>query len=39
MKPFVVPDESERWTTVIAVFGSLACGFSLLIAWSFHFVT
>ena len=36
MKPFVVPDESERCTTVIAVLGRLMPGFSVLIAGSFQ---
>ena len=36
MKPLVVPDESERWTTVIAVLGRLMPGFSALIAGSFQ---
>ena len=32
MKPAVVPEESERWMTVIAVLGSVTPGFSALIA-------
>ena len=36
MKPAVVPDESERCTTVIAVLGSFMPGLSLAIAGSFH---
>src|SRR5437764_2329676 len=38
VKPFVVPEESERWTTVILVLGRLTPGFSALIAGSFHVV-
>ena len=38
MKPFVVPDESERCTTVIVVLGRLTPGFSAAIAELFHFV-
>ncbi len=34
MKPFVVPDASERWTTVIAPPGSLTPGFSRTMAAS-----
>src|SRR6266699_3785113 len=33
-----VPDESERWATVIAVLGNVTPGFSAAIAGSFHFV-
>ena len=36
MKPDVVPDESERCTTVIDVLGRLMPGLSALIAASFH---
>ena len=36
MKPLVVPDESERWTTVIAVLGRLMPGLRALIAGSFQ---
>ena len=36
VKPAVVPDESERCTTVIAVLGRLMPGFSDLIAGSFQ---
>ena len=36
VKPAVVPEESERWTTVIAVLGRLSPGLSDLIAESFH---
>ena len=36
MKPSVVPDESERWMTVIAVLGRLTPGFSDLIAELFQ---
>jgi hypothetical protein len=36
VKPFVVPEESERWTIVIAVLGRLIPGFSALIAGSFQ---
>ena len=36
VNPFVVPDESERCTTVIAVLGRLMPGFRLLIAGSFQ---
>src|SRR3954447_12355347 len=32
----VVPDESERWATVMPLDGSLASGFSVLIAASSH---
>src|SRR3954470_23264601 len=32
----VVPDESDRWATVIPLDGSLASGFSVLIAASSH---
>ena len=39
VKPLVVPEESERWTTVIDVLGSLTPGFSAAIAGSFHFLT
>src|SRR4051812_13946191 len=35
---FVVPDSSERWTTVIALSGSLAPGFSFESAGSFQFL-
>ena len=38
MNPAVVPDESERCTTVIAVLGRLTPEFSDAIAGSFHFV-
>src|SRR6476646_7988080 len=38
VKFWVVPDPSERWTTVIAVLGSLAEGLSALIAASSHLV-
>src|SRR3954464_9250590 len=36
VKPFVVPEESERWTTVIFVAGRLTPGLSALMAGSFH---
>ena len=36
MKPEVVPEESERWITVIGVLGSVTPGFSALIAGSFQ---
>src|SRR5438270_1652376 len=36
VKPFVVPEESERWITVIFVLGRLTPGLSALIAGSFH---
>ena len=36
MKPAVVPEESERWMTVIVVRGSVTPGFSAAIAGSFH---
>jgi hypothetical protein len=36
VKSLVVPDSSERWTTVIEVPGRLTPGFSFLIAGSFH---
>ena len=36
MKPSVVPEESERCTTVIAVLGRLIPGFSALIAALFQ---
>jgi hypothetical protein len=32
VKPSVVPDESERWTTVMELLGKLRPGFSALIA-------
>ena len=38
MKPLVVPDESERWTTVMSVLGSETPLLSLAIAGSFHLV-
>ncbi len=38
MKPFVVPDESERWQVVMSVLGRLAPEFSAAIAGSFHLV-
>ena len=38
MKPLVVPDESERWTTVICVLGRFTPGFSDLIAGAFQVV-
>ena len=36
MKPAVVPEESERWITVIGVLGSDTPGLSALIAASFQ---
>src|SRR5947209_16558444 len=36
VNPSVVPEESDRWTTVIDVLGRLSPGFSALIAGSFH---
>ena len=36
MKPWVVPEESERCTTVMLVLGRLMPGFSALIAGSFQ---
>jgi len=39
VKPSVVPDESERWTTVIVVEGSVTPGFSAVISGLFHLVT
>ena len=39
MKPAVVPEESERWMTVMAVLGSDTPGFSPLIAASFQALT
>jgi hypothetical protein len=36
---FVVPDSSDRCTTVTAVDGSVLPGFNALIAGSFHFLT
>src|SRR5579871_152323 len=36
VKPFVVPEESERCTTVMAVLGRLRPGFSALMAGSFQ---
>src|SRR5947209_3207678 len=36
VKPSVVPEESDRWTTVIAVLGRLRPGLSDLIAGSFQ---
>ncbi len=38
MKPLVVPESSERCTTVIAVLGSFVPGLSLAIAGSSHFL-
>src|SRR5438445_1592333 len=38
VKPFVVPDSSERWTIVMFVDGRLTPGFSFAIAGSFHFL-
>jgi len=38
VKPFVVPDSSERCTTVIESPGSVTPGFSFAIAGSFHFL-
>src|SRR3954451_14129985 len=38
VKPFVVPDESERWTTVILVAGRVTPGLSALMAGSFQVV-
>src|SRR3954469_15730069 len=38
VKPLVVPDESERWTTVIFVAGRLTPGLSALIFASFQVV-
>ena len=38
MNSFVVPDSSERWTTVMSVPGSFRSGFRLVIAGSFHFL-
>ena len=34
VKPWVVPEESERWTTVMLVLGRLMPGLSALIAGS-----
>ncbi len=39
MKPAVVPEESERCTTVIAVLGSVTPGFRALISASFQVLT
>ena len=39
MNSFVVPDSSERCTTVMLVLGSLTPGFWLVISGSFHFLT
>ena len=39
MKPFVVPDSSERWMTVIDDDGSFTPGFSFAIAGSFQVLT
>ena len=36
VKPAVVPEESERWITVIGVLGSDTPGFSALISESFQ---
>ncbi len=36
MKPDVVPEESERWMTVMAVLGRFSVGFSALISGSFQ---
>src|ERR1700753_3042116 len=38
VKPFVVPEESERWTTVIFSLGRVTSGLSALIAGSFQVV-
>src|SRR3954470_4774635 len=38
VKPFVVPDSSERWTTVIFELGSLTPGLAVAIAGSFQVV-
>jgi len=38
VKPSVVPDESDRWITVIELLGRFIPGFRALIAESFHFV-
>src|SRR4051812_17334661 len=38
VKPLVVPDSSERWTTVMLAPGRLAPELSLAIAGSFHFL-
>src|SRR3954453_20965059 len=39
VKPLVVPDSSERWTTVMFDDGRLTPGFCLAISGSFHFFT
>ena len=39
VKPAVVPEESERWTTVMAVPGSETPGLSALSSASSHFLT
>src|SRR6202035_3193324 len=39
VKPAVVPDESDRWITVIAVLGSEEPGLSALISASFQVLT
>src|SRR5437867_10734683 len=36
---YVVPDPSERWTTVMSEFGRETPGLTLVIAGSFHFFT
>src|SRR4051794_35614462 len=38
VKPLVVPDSSERWTTVMFDEGRLTPAFSFAIAGSFHFL-
>src|SRR3954453_4110774 len=38
VKPFVVPDSSERWTTVMLASGRFVPGLSFAIAGSFHFL-
>src|SRR5947209_1273265 len=39
VNPWVVPEESDRWATVIAVLGRFMPGLSALIAGSFHDLT
>src|SRR3954447_1090458 len=39
VKPLVVPDSSERWTTVMLDDGRLTPEFCLAISGSFHFFT
>ncbi len=38
VKPFVVPDESDRWHVVMSVLGRLVPEFCEAIFGSFHFV-